>query len=159
MNTQEITEIIKSRFAEAVVSVVLEGSHPFVQVRPENLTALCAFLKEDKGLQFDLLRCVTAIDWPAKNAIEVSYDLISTAHSHTIAVKVILDRSNPRVESVSSIWATANWHEREAFDLMGVFFDHHPGLRRILMPEDWPGHPLRKDYQDIVEYHGLRLNP
>jgi NADH-quinone oxidoreductase subunit C len=74
-------------------------------------------------------------------------------------VKVLLDRAHPQVESVRGIWAAAEWHEREAFDLMGVTFLHHPDLRRILLPEDWVGHPLRKDYQYPVEYQGLKLNP
>ena len=123
------------------------------------LVAVAGFLKSEPRLRFDLLRCISAIDWPAKNSIEVVYDLISTSLAHAFAVKVVLDRANPQVESVGGIWPAAQWHEREAFDLMGVTFLHHPDLRRILMPEDWPGHPLRKDYENVVEYKGLKFNP
>jgi NADH-quinone oxidoreductase subunit C len=84
---------------------------------------------------------------------------MSTALGHAFAVKVVLDRAHPQVESVGDLWPAAQWHEREAFDLMGVTFLHHPDLSRILMPEDWIGHPLRKDYPYPAEYKGLKLNP
>ena len=84
---------------------------------------------------------------------------MSTRFGHTFAVKLLLDRVRPEVESVSPIWPTADWHEREAFDLMGVSFLNHPNAFRILMPDDWVGHPLRKDYRDLTEYHGLKVKP
>jgi len=159
MTTKEILDNLNRQFPDAIVSSVAEGLHPHVQVKPERLTAVCGYLKAQPGLKFDLLRCITAVDWPAKNAIELSYDLISVETTQALAVKVSVDRARPRIASVSAIWPAANWHEREAFDLMGVAFENHPDLRRILMPEDWEGHPLRKDYQDPVEYHGISVKP
>ena len=159
MTPLEIIEVLQQHHGDDVVSAVTDGPHPHVVVKADRLAAIGVFLKTDPRLGFDLLRCISAIDWPTKNSIELSYDLISTTLGHAFAVKVSLDRADPQVESVSSIWPAAEWHEREAFDLMGVTFRHHPDLRRILLPEDWTGHPLRKDYQYPVEYKGLKLNP
>jgi NADH-quinone oxidoreductase subunit C len=159
MTPVEIIELVKQHDSEAVVSAIVDGLYPHVVLKPERLVATAAFLKIDPRLRFDLLRCISAVDWPPRNAVEVAYDLISTSFGHAFALKVMLDRANPQVESVSAVWPAAEWHEREAFDLMGVTFGHHPDLRRILMPEDWTGHPLRKDYQDVVDYRGLKLNP
>ncbi|MCL5278736.1 MAG: NADH-quinone oxidoreductase subunit C [Planctomycetes bacterium] len=159
MTPSDIIAFLQQHHAESVVSAVADGPYPHALVKAEGLAAVAAFLKTQPRLRFDLLRCISAIDWPAKNNIELAYDVISTSLGHAFAIKVVVDRADPRVESVSTVWPAAEWHEREAFDLMGVEFLHHPDLRRILMPEDWPGHPLRKDYQDIVEYRGLKFNP
>ncbi len=159
MTPPEIIGLLKKHDAAGVVSAVADGAYPHVVVTAEKLVEVADFLRTQSQLRFDLLRCISAIDWPAKNSVEVAYDLISTSFGHAFAIKVMLDRVNPQVESVGGVWPAAQWHEREAFDLMGVTFLHHPDLRRILMPEDWPGHPLRKDYQDVVEYKGLKFNP
>jgi NADH-quinone oxidoreductase subunit C len=95
--------------------------------------------------------------------VEVVYHLYSMQHKHSLVLKVILPRWKgdqpgelPEVPSVASLWSTADWHEREVYDLSGVYFTGHPNLRRILCPEDWVGHPLRKDYEMPLEYHGIR---
>ena len=159
MTPSEIIELLKQHDAGASSRRSPTGRIRTSWSRRKALTTVAAFLKTEPRLRFDLLRCISAIDWPAKNSIELAYDLISTSLGHAFAVKVVLDRADPQVESVSAVWPAAEWHEREAFDLMGVTFLHHPDLRRILMPEDWIGHPLRKDYQDLVEYKGLKFNP
>jgi len=159
MNPSEIIDRLKQRFEDRIVETVSDGLHPYVRLRREAVTSLCNFLKTDPDLQFDLLRCITTVDWPEKNSIELSYDIMSIQFGHAFAVKVDLDRSQPEIETVSPIWPAAEWHEREAFDLMGVVFTNHPDPRRILMPDDWNGHPLRKDYQDPAEYHGLKIKP
>jgi NADH-quinone oxidoreductase subunit C len=159
MTPSEIIELLKQHDAQSVVSTVADGPYPHVVLKAEKLVDVASFLKTESQLRLDLLRCISAIDWPAKNSIELAYDLISTSLGHAFAMKVVLDRASPQVESVGGIWPAAQWHEREAFDLVGVTFLHHPDLRRILMPEDWTGHPLRKDYQDVVEYKGLKVNP
>jgi len=159
MTPSEIIEVLKQHDGAGIVSAVADGLHPHVVVKMDRLPAIAALLQSDWRLRFDLLRCISAIDWPAKNSIELSYDVISTSFGHALAVKVLLDRANPQVESVSVVWPAAEWHEREAFDLMGVTFLHHPDLRRILLPEDWTDHPLRKDYPYPVAYKGLKLNP
>jgi NADH-quinone oxidoreductase subunit C len=159
MTPTEIIAVLKQHETDSLVAAVADGLHPHVVIPAARLTAVAAFLQMDPRLRFDLLRCISAVDWPAKNVVELSYDLLSTALGHAFAVKVMLNRAGPEVESVGSIWPAAEWHEREAFDLMGVTFLHHPDLCRILLPDDWVGHPLRKDYEYPVQYQGLKLNP
>jgi len=159
MTIQTLIDRLPTECADHLLHSVSEGTHPHVLLKPEGLTAVCACLKTDPHLRFDLLRCISAVDRPAENAIELSYELLSIPFARSAALKVRLDRTRPEIDSVSAIWPAANWHEREAYDLMGVHFRNHPDLRRILMPDDWVGHPLRKDYRDPVEYRGLRVKP
>ncbi len=102
----------------------------------------------NKPLEFDFLFCLTCIDW--KTHFTMVYHLTSTVHRHTIVVKAKLDREDPKIDTVSDIWRTAEFHEREAFDLFGVHFNSHPDLRRLVLTDDWEGYPLRKDYEDPV---------
>ena len=111
-------------------------------VPAQDIKGACMFLKESLG--FAHLMCLTSIDY--KDKLALVYNLYSYKTKGKIALKVFLDRNNPAVESVTEIWQGANWHEREAFDMMGIKFLGHPDLRRILLPDDWTGHPLRKDY-------------
>jgi NADH-quinone oxidoreductase subunit C len=131
-------------------------------------------LRDDPDLRFNLLNCISGVDYfepdPKKAAktgwephLEVVYHVSSIVKKHNLVVKVMLPRwkdgvvgEPPDVPSVSGVWSTANWHEREVFDLSGVNFVGHPDLRRILCPEDWVGFPLRKDYEMPLEYHGIR---
>ena len=107
----------------------------------------CALLRDDPSCQFNLLSDLTCVDWyPAEPRFEVVYSLFSIPRKDRIRLKVKLESSTPVVESVTSVWPGANYFEREVFDLFGVRFSGHPYLRRILMPEDWEGNPLRKDY-------------
>lgn len=103
-------------------------------------------LKEKESCAFDFLVSVLGTDKPAENAIEMVYHLYSTVSNETVIVKATLNRATPEIDSVVSLWITADWHEREVFDLLGVNFIGHPNLKRILLPDGWKGHPLRKDY-------------
>jgi NADH-quinone oxidoreductase subunit C len=156
---EDIIHLLNDHKPGILVDSSTSGMHPHVRIKPEDLTRVCCFLRDEPALHFDLLRCITAVDRPEQNAVELVYELMSIPFTHSFAVKTMLDRTAPEIETVSSIWPAADWHEREAFDLMGVRFVHHPDLRRILMPDDWTGHPLRKDYEDPFEYHGLKINP
>jgi len=105
------------------------------------------FLRGEPELAFTYLCDVTGVDrFPIEPRFEVNYHLVSMARRERLRLKVRADGANPVVETVTPVWPTANWHEREVFDLFGVRFDGHPDLRRILLPENWEGHPLRKDY-------------
>lgn len=118
-----------------------------ILVQPENLLKICTELKNRKECLFDFLISISAVDKIKEDKIELVYHLFSTNHLHKLTLKTQLKRTNPVVDSVCDIWITADWHEREAYDLMGVLFFNHPNLTRILMPIDWIGHPLRKDYE------------
>ena len=111
------------------------------------LREACALLRDDSGCDFNFLSDVTCVDWfPAEPRFEVIYHLLSIPKKERVRLKVRLDSTSPTVESVTSVWPAANFFEREVFDLFGIRFTGHPYLRRLMMPEDWEGHPLHKDY-------------
>jgi NADH-quinone oxidoreductase subunit C len=159
MLPQDIIKLIQQQAADGFIAAAADGLHPHVRIRSERLLEVCNYIKNEPQLNFNLLRCISAIDRPQQALIELSYDVLSIQFNHALAIKVLIDRACPETDSVSCVWPAADWHEREAFDLMGVIFKNHPDPRRILMPDDWSGYPLRKDYQDLTEYHGLKLKP
>ena len=128
---------------------------PFLLVPAADVPAICRFLKDDPETAFDCLMNLSTVDWPKKNQIEVVYHLWSYSKSHAFILKAQLDRASPEIESVEPIWKAADWLEREQFDLMGVVFKGHPDLRRIMMPDDWVGNPLRKDYKEQPSWHNI----
>jgi NADH/F420H2 dehydrogenase subunit C len=119
-----------------------------LSISPSAWESLAPVLRSAPDLHFDFLFCLTGVDW--KTHLSVVYHLTSTTWRHTLVVKVTLDRENPEVPTVSDIWRTAEFHEREAYDLFGIRFPGHPDLRRLFMTDDWNGWPLRKDYEDPV---------
>lgn len=132
---------------QAVAETRLFRGELTVVVPREHLRRVAEFLCGDAQSQFAFLSDITAVDrFPIEPRFELNYHLLSLARRERLRLKVLLSGDDPRIESVTSVWPTANWHEREAFDLFGVRFEGHPDLRRILMPEDWEGYPLRKDY-------------
>lgn len=141
-----MSELIEKAIRDAFPEAVLESKDVFgvlnVKIDAKALLGVCEMLHTRTG--FDYLADITAIDW--KDRIEVVYQLTALASNTRIALRVDLDAKNPEVDSVTSVWKGANYQEREVFDLMGVVFKGHPDLRRILLPEDWEGYPLRKDY-------------
>lgn len=123
------------------------------------LILVCEQLYKSPETYFDMLTCVTGVDnGPEANTMEVIYQLYSIPFNHSLMLKVILPRENPEVESVTPIWKSANWLEREVFDMFGMVFKNHPDLRRILMPADWKGYPLRKDYKHEETYRGIKID-
>jgi NADH-quinone oxidoreductase subunit C len=139
--------------------VVDESSTPkAIKISADDLLAAMNLLFHDPAVYFDMLSCVTGIDnGPQASTMEVAYNLYSIPFNHHLMIKVLLPRENPAVESVSHIWKTADWHEREIFDMYGIQFKNHPDLRRILMPADWEGHPLRKDYKHQAYYRDIKV--
>jgi NADH-quinone oxidoreductase subunit C len=138
---------LKEAFPEAVEDVSIFRGETTVLVRKEDLLAVGRFLKDEPDLAFDFLTLVCAVDrLPREPRFEMVYQLYSMQHRHRIRVKTRLGAEDLTVASVTSLWPTANWHEREAYDMMGIQFQDHPDLRRILLPANWEGYPLRKDY-------------
>lgn len=133
-------------------------------VRAQCIAQVCQVLYEHPQTYFDYLACITALDnGPEVGTLAVIYNLYSIPYNLPLMIKIAVERNSPgeplpAVPTVSHIWATANWHEREAYDLVGIRFEDHPDLRRILLPEDWEGHPLRKDYIPQQEYHGITID-
>lgn len=167
MTFTEITDILVNRFGTDTFLVNTTNPQPYLTVQVEQLVELCQFLRDDDRLFFDLLACVTAIDnGPVVNAsetatMEVVYNLTSIPYEHNLMLKISVPRNSdraplPAVPTVAHIWRTADWHEREAYDLLGINFIGHPDLRRILLPTDWNGYPLRRDYKEDEQYHGIK---
>ena len=132
---------------DAVESAKFDRDELSITIQRSCIREACAILRDDSALKFSFLSDVTCVDWyPAEPRFEVVYHLLSIPKKERLRLKVRLDSSSPVVESVTAVWPGANYFEREVFDLFGVRFSGHPYLRRLLMPEDWEGHPLRKDY-------------
>ncbi len=162
MTPTEIHERLKAKFGEAVGPLTEPKIDPFAVVKANRIVDVGRFLKTTSGIELDHCDVISGVDWPKRNVIEVVYHLFSYRHRHGIVLKVEADRARPVVPSVESVWKTADWMERECYDLFGVEFTGHPDLRRILLPDDWEGWPLRKDYQERGGYHGVsneRENP
>lgn len=137
---------LKEKFASSIIEVAEFRGEVTVTVKKEDLLAVLAFLKQ--SLQYNLLTDVTAIDYLGKKEerFMMVYQLCSIPGKDRLRIKAPVSEAECRIESASKVWATADWLEREVFDLFGIVFDNHPDLRRILMTPDWEGHPLRKDY-------------
>ena len=146
---------LRDQFGDAIGDLVGSGRDASCTVEPGRIAEVCRYLRDDPALRFDCLSNLSGVDYPKQNAIQVVYHLFSYPHRHHLVLKVDAVRDDPVVQTVSDVWSTADWLEREVFDLLGITFTGHPDLRRILMPEDWPGHPLRKDFVEPQEYHGI----
>ena len=173
MSGEKFLNRLNAKFGDNVVGGNFEAIDPWIEVTPDGLVDLMTYLRDDPELKFEMLNCITAVDYfqpDPKKAAKAGFDphmevdhLSSITQKHTLVVKVKISRWKddvegqlPDVPSVSGVWRTADWHEREVFDLSGVNFTGHPNLVRILCPEDWVGYPLRKDYEMPLEYHGIR---
>jgi NADH-quinone oxidoreductase subunit C len=132
---------------QAVEGVKFDRDEMTIYVPREMVRQAAALLKDDPACPFNYLSDITCVDWhPSEPRFEVIYHLLSIPHKERVRLKVRLSGENPALDSLTSVWAGANYFEREVFDLFGVRFNGHPYLRRIMMPENWEGHPLRKDY-------------
>ena len=155
LDPQAIHGRLRELCGEAAGTLVGEGASAAALVEPAHLLDVAARCREDGELALDCLSNLSGVDYPKDGHIQVVYHLFSYRHRHLFVLKVNAVRDDPVVPSLAGLWSHANWQEREVFDLLGVRFTGHPDLRRILMPEDWPGHPLRKDFVEPAEYHGI----
>jgi len=177
MDASPIADILRQAVPAASIEPIASVDMPTVVVDREHLVELCTTLRDHAGLQFAFLADVTAVDlWPAEPRFELIYNMAcvgeafltagatSPAPARRLRVKVRVTGAEARVPTVSSVWPTAGWPEREVFDLMGIVFEDHPDLRRVLMPDDWEGHPLRKDYavqirKEATAWAPLQMTP
>ena len=155
MHPNEIYAALAQQFPDKVSDFKGEVMEPYLTVEGSAIIEVCRFLRDGAGLNFEVLSDLTALDWPKQEKIQVVYHLFSYTHNHQVVLKVDLPRDNPKIATVEGVWKVANWFEREVYDLFGVIFEGHSDLRRIMLPEDWIGYPLRKDYVEQEEYDGI----
>jgi len=158
MTPEEIHERLADEFGEAILEFSDEQLARYILVDADHWYEIAKYLAGDPDLYFDSLMCLSGVDYgPKKDRMEVVYNLHSMRHLHKITIKIQGPREDFHVPSVEYIWRTADWHEREAYDLFGIVFDGHRNLKRLLLPDDWQGHPLKKDYEVQEYYHGIRV--
>jgi len=155
MERESLFDRIRQAFGEEGLAFQEEGPQPGVVVSPERLREFCLFLRDDPELRFEALTSLAGVDYPEEEKLRTSYHVFSYEKRHLLPFHVDLPRERPRQPSVQDIWPAANWYERESWDLLGIIYEGHPDLRRIMMPDDWTGHPLRKDYEEQPEYNGM----
>ncbi|SMO43489.1 NADH-quinone oxidoreductase subunit C [Solitalea koreensis] len=165
MTFQEIKNLLIEKFGtEVLIAEQNEGLQPALVINPEFINKVCFELRDNSNTYFDFLSNLSGIDYGIdKNKIGVVYHLSSIPYNTQLTLKVEkeFDRNSailPSFPTVSDVWRTADWHEREAYDLLGIDFKGHPDLRRILLPDDWEGYPLRKDYKTAETYKGIKID-
>jgi len=172
MNADGIYNLLKEKFGDSILEMVSDvPTEPIISVEPLKINEVSEYLRDADELQFDSLMNLSGVDdnnaekitnedetiTTKGGTLSIFYHLDSIALKHKIAIKISTNRDNPEVESVTNIWAAANWHEREAYDMFGFKFLNHPDMGRILMPYDWEGFPLRKDYENPEFYEGMKI--
>jgi NADH-quinone oxidoreductase subunit C len=155
MDAKEVYASLQKLFPGKVRDFKSEVREPYLFVEPAAIMEVCRFLRNAPGFRFEVLSDLTALDWPKQETIQMVYHLFSYSHNRQIVLKVDLPRDHPRIATLENVWKVANWFEREVYDLFGVIFEGHSDLRRIMLPEDWVGYPLRKDYVEQEEYDGI----
>ncbi len=151
--------IIHEKFGAAVSAFDANETMPFFEVLDARLWRdIALFMRDHAKLKFNYMACMTGMDYQAEEKLGIVCNLESLSlFNHKLAVKVKCDRDGGFIPSVACVWHTANWHEREAYDMFGMLFTGHPDFRRILCPDDWEGFPLRKDYKVQESYHGIKV--
>lgn len=160
MDFAALTAHLRAALPEAVLEEHPEAFSPWLLVPRSQLPALALLLRDDPALAFNELMCLSGVHMPGPEGDKLwnVIHLFSQKHGHKLGLKVVLDTADPHCPSVARVWPTADWHEREAYDLVGIVYEGHPDLRRILCPDDWEGHPLRKDYKTPATYNGMPLD-
>ena len=152
---QKFADIIASRFPKAIDEGL--SSEPHIQLKPNKWFDIAQYLRDDPACLFDSLQCITGVDLGEDVGLEVRYNLHSMTHRHAIEIRIACAGKNQKIPSVEGIWRIGDWFERETYDMFGIEFQGHRDLRRILLPDDWEGWPLRKDYEVQETYHGIMV--
>jgi len=165
MNLEEIKSILIQKFGESViVGEETTGLQPALLIDPDRIADVCLELRDNPKTYFDFLSCLSGVDYGIEaGRFGVVYHLASIPYQTQLTLKVSKENNRdlnnlPSFQSIASVYHSADWHEREAFDMEGIFFEGHPDLRRILMPDDWEGFPLRKDYKNAEYYKGIKID-
>ncbi|MDB5001242.1 MAG: dehydrogenase [Mucilaginibacter sp.] len=165
MSFDDIKLLLTNKFGESVITgEEYTGMQPALLIDPDRIAEVCLELRDNPKTYFDFLSCLTGIDYGIDSGrFGVVYNLSSIPYHLQLTLKVSKENNRneeelPSFPSVTSVYRTADWHEREAFDLVGIFFEGHPDLRRILLPDDWEGYPLRKDYKTAEYYKGIKID-
>jgi NADH-quinone oxidoreductase subunit C len=161
MEPLEIGENLKKTYPDEVLEIFQFRDQVSVTVNRDRILDICRYLKKDTSLAMNFLSDLCGVDYKGRELrFEVVYNLYSMTHNHRIRIKALIPESDPSIESVVPVWSGANCHERETYDMFGIVFRGHPDLRRILLPEDWEGFPLRKEYPlkgpEGWEYRGYK---
>jgi len=165
MSFEDIKSLLTERFgAEVIVGEETTGLQPALLIAPDQIAEVCLELRNNPKTYFDFLSCLTGVDYGAEaNRFGVVYHLASIPYKTQLTLKISKENNRneenlPSFPSVVPVYKTADWHEREAYDMVGIFFEGHPDLRRILLPDDWEGFPLRKDYKTAEYYKGIKID-
>ncbi len=150
---QKFGKMIEDTF-QGSLDAELNDTH--IQLKPDNWFEIAKWLKSEPSLHFDSLQCHTGMD-VGENMLEARYNLHSMTHDHKIEIRIAVSREKANIPSIEQIWRIGDWFERETYDMFGIFFDGHRDHRRMLLPEDWEGYPLRKDYEVQETYHGIAI--
>lgn len=170
--TARALALLERRAPGAVLAHEPGGRHPWLRVGADRLREAARLLRDDPDLALDCCHLISGVDWPETGEMEVLYHLVSYArrpdaayrrrplkNDPFVCLRVRVPRDAPEVPTVMDLWTGADWHERETYDLLGIRFTGRKELHRILLPEDWPGHPLRKDWEYPADYHGVPIIP
>jgi len=155
MTISEIIEYLQASFPDAGLNLDETEPEPLVLIPREHLQEVTLFIRDDEKLCFESLMCLSGIEMG--DELHTVYNLYSNKHNHKVSLRCKVSKEDPVMPTVTFVWRTAEWHERESFDLIGITYDGHPDPRRILLPDDWEGHPLRKDYVPQKQWHDIPL--
>jgi NADH-quinone oxidoreductase subunit C len=165
MSFEDIKLLLTDKFgADVLIGEETGGLQPALLINPDNIIEVCLELRNNQKTYFDFLACLTGVDYGTEaNRFGVVYHLSSIPYQSQLTLKISKEHDRngddlPTFKSINSVYRTADWHEREAYDLTGIFFEGHPDLRRILLPDDWEGYPLRKDYKTAEYYKGIKID-
>ena len=150
---EHIAELLIQQFPDDINKELSSNKH--IQIQPKNWLVISKYLRDDPACLFDSLQCITGVDLGEESDLEVRYNLHSMTHRHAVEIRISCPRNKAKVPSVESIWRIGDWFERETYDMYGIEFEGHRDLKRILLPEDWEGWPMRKDYEVQETYHGI----
>lgn len=153
---QKVSDILEKQFP-GVVIIPEESHNDHIQLLPDNWNEIAKYLKNNAELKFDSCQCITGVDLGIEENLEVRYNFHSMKHKHKIEIRIAVERKRPSIPSVEQVWRGADWLEREVYDMYGVRFKGHRDLRRMLLPDDWKGWPLRKDYKTPNIYNGMKV--